>query len=110
MKYIAVFIATCILLLSSVPGMANTHRGTGAYCKENRHKDCCKQQKQTSDSDCAKDTCNVLLSCSTCGFIIIQPIAVLPVMAHLNNQIAHHFIAGELSDYHDNDWNPPKAQ
>src|SRR6184192_2467656 len=102
MKSIAVFLATCILLLSSVQGMANTHRGTGASCKESGHQDCCKQQKQTSDNNCAKGACNAMLSCSTCGFIIIQPIAVLPAMVHLNNQLAHPFITGELSDYQDN--------
>ncbi|MCR8557378.1 hypothetical protein KXD93_06980 [Mucilaginibacter sp. BJC16-A38] len=109
MKYIAVFLATCILLLSSVPGMANTHRGAVAYCKGSRHQDCCKQQKQTSDNDCAKGTCHMMVSCSTCGFIIIQSITVSPVMIHLKNQIAHSYLAGGLSDYQDNDWNPPKA-
>jgi len=109
MKYIAVFLATCVLLLSSVPGIANTHRGTVAYCKESGHQDCCKQQKQTSDNDCAKGTCHMMTSCSTCGFIIIQSIVVSPVMIHLKNQIAYSYIAGELSDYQDNDWNPPKA-
>jgi hypothetical protein len=109
MKYIAVFLATCILLLSSTQGMAKPHDGTGASCKESRHQDCCKQQKQTSDNDCAKGTCNMMMSCSTCGFLIIQSIAISPAMIHLNNPIAHPFIAGELSDYQDKEWNPPKA-
>lgn len=109
MKSIAVFLATCIILLSSVQGIANTHRGTGAYCKESRHQDCRKQQKQTSDNDCAKSTCNMMMSCGTCGFVITQSIAISPAMLHLNNQMAHPFIVGELSDYKSNDWNPPKV-
>jgi hypothetical protein len=111
MKYIAVFLTLCILFLSSVSGMANTlnHKGSASCCKESVHKDCCKQQKHGSDDDCAKGTCNAMPSCGNCGFIINPFVSLSPAMNDLNDQIIHPFEIGELSDYHSNDWNPPKA-
>jgi hypothetical protein len=109
MKYLAVFLASCILLLSSVSVMASPYQGQASCCKESTHKDCCKQQKQSSDNNCAKGACNAMLSCSTCGFILSPSFSLSPAMIDLNNQIAYPFITGQISDYHDNDWNPPKA-
>ncbi len=109
MKYLAVFLLWNILLLSSISGMANTHHKTAACCTESTHKDCRKQPKHTSDNDCQKGTCNATLCCSACGFLISQPISLSPAIIDLNNQMAHRFRVGGLSDYHDNDWNPPKA-
>jgi hypothetical protein len=109
MKYIAVFLILNVLLLASVTGMANISHGTASCCTAKMKKDCCKQQKPAAGNDCAKGNCNAMLSCSTCGFLITSIIAVLPVMINLNNRIAYPFITGELSDYQDNDWNPPKA-
>jgi hypothetical protein len=109
MKYIAVFLILNVLLLSSVTGMANIHHGTASCCKENAHASDCKQQKHHPDDDCAKGNCNALLSCGTCGFIVIPSVSVLPAMIDLNNQTVHPLAIGELSDYHGNGWNPPKA-
>jgi hypothetical protein len=110
MKSIAVFLILNVLLLSSFTGMANIHFGRKASCfVAKAHKDCCKQQKQNPDNNCAKGTCNAMLSCGTCGFTIIPSVSLSPAMADLNDQIARPFTIGELSDYQDNDWNPPKA-
>jgi len=108
MKYLAVFLASCILLLSSVSVMASPHRGQVSCCKESTHKDCCKK-KQASDKNCAKDACNAMLSCNTCGFIQSPSLSLSPAIVDLNDQTASPFITGQLSDYHANDWNPPKA-
>jgi hypothetical protein len=91
--------------------MANTlhHRVSASCCKGSPLKNHCGQQKNIPYNDCAKGTCNTMLSCSICGFLIISSIAVSPAIMDLNNQIAHPFITDELSDYQDNDWNPPKA-
>jgi hypothetical protein len=107
MKYIAIFLILNVLLLSSVTGMANISQGTA--CAVKMGKDCCKQQKNNSDNDCAKGPCNAMLSCGTCGFIVVQSISLSPAVIDLNRQIIHHFVVDELSDYHDNDWNPPKV-
>ena len=111
MKSIAVFLTLCILFLFSVSGMANTlhHKASASCCKESAHKDCCKQQKQTPDNNCAKGTCNAMLSCGTCGFTIIPFVSLSPAITDLNDQITHPFVTGELSEYQDNNWNPPKA-
>ena len=98
-----------VLLLSSVTGMANISHGKAPCCAEKMKKDCCKQQKHSSDNDCAKGNCNTMLSCSTCGFLIISPISFSAVIFDLNTQTTHPFNTGELSDYQNNDWNPPKA-
>jgi hypothetical protein len=109
MKYIAVFLVLNVLLLSSISGMANIRYGKATCRKQTTAQDCCRQPKHTSDNDCAKGTCNAMLSCSTCGFLMISPISLSPVMSNLSTQIAHPFITGELSDYYSDDWNPPKA-
>jgi hypothetical protein len=110
MKYIAVFLVLNVLLLSSVTGMANISHVTASCCATKMKKDCCKQQKHSSDNDCAKGTCNAMMSCGTCGFIVVSSVSLSPPIIHLiSNQNAPHFITGELSDYQDNDWNPPKA-
>jgi hypothetical protein len=89
--------------------MASPHQGQASCCKESTHKDRCKQQKQNSDNNCAKGVCNTMLSCSTCGFMLNPSVLLSPATIDLNNQIARPFITGEISDFHDNDWNPPKA-
>jgi hypothetical protein len=50
-----------------------------------------------------------MMSCSTGGFLMSSSIVVSPAMIDLSSQITHPFSTGELSDYQDNDWNPPKA-
>jgi hypothetical protein len=109
MKYIAVFFILNMLLLSSISGIAGIHHGPATCCKESIHKDCGKQQMQTSDRDCPKGICNVMLSCGTCGFIISLPVSLSPAIIDLNNQTTPPFIADKLSDYQNNDWNPPKV-
>ena len=109
MKSIAVFLILNMLLLSSFTGMANIHRGTASCCAVKVQKDCCGQQKKSADNDCSKGVCNAMLSCSACGFVVAVPISLSPAVIGLTRQTAHHFTVGELSDYQDNDWNPPKA-
>ena len=109
MKYIAVFLILNVLLLSSVTGMANISHRTTSCCATKMKAANCKQQKHSSDNGCAKGNCNAMLSCCTCGFLIISPISLSPVIIHLNTQTAPLLITGELSDHQDYDWNPPKA-
>jgi hypothetical protein len=109
MKYIAVFLILNVLLLSAVAGKAAIQRGTATCCISKSQKDCCGQQKKSADNDCSKGPCNAMLSCGTCGFIVATSISISPAVINLNQQTIHHFAAGELSDYHGNDWNPPKA-
>ena len=111
MKYIAVFLTSCILFLSSASGMANTlhDKVSASCCAASAHKDCCKQQKQNPYNNCAKGACNAMLLCGTCGFTIIPSVSLSPAITDLNDQATHPFAIGELSDYQDNDWNPPKA-
>jgi hypothetical protein len=109
MKYIAVFLILNVLLLSSVTGVANISHGAASCCAAKTHAASCKQQKHSSANDCAKGNCNAMLSCGTCGFIVVQPISLSLAVIDLNRQTVHLFVVDELSDYHDNDWNPPKA-
>lgn len=111
MKYIAVFLISCLLFASSVPGGANTlHQKVSASCGQaSSPKNNCGDQKNIPCNDCAKGTCNAMMSCSTGGFLMSSSIVVSPAMIDLSSQITHPFSTGELSDYQDNDWNPPKA-
>jgi len=109
MKSIAVFLILNVLLLSSFTGTVNSHHGKTSCCAAKAQKDCCKQQKQGASDDCAKGTCNVMLSCGTCGFVITASVSISPLISILSSQAVPPFAIGELSDYHGNGWNPPKA-
>ncbi|QHS55241.1 hypothetical protein GWR56_06685 [Mucilaginibacter sp. 14171R-50] len=111
MKYLAVFLTLCILFLSSVSGMANTlhTKASASCCKQSAQKDCCKQQKHNPDNNCAKGTCNAMLSCGIYSFTIVPSVSLSPAITDLKDHAALPFAVGELSDYQDNDWNPPKA-
>jgi len=109
MKYIAVFLILNVLLLFSFTGMAKIPHGTASCCTAKYSKDCCTQPKKSADNDCGKGACNALLNCGTCGFVVTVSVPLSPAMIDLYLQTIHHFATGELSDYHGNDWNPPKA-
>ena len=109
MKSLAVFLILNILFLSSFSGMANIRHEKASCCIEKTQKDCCRHQKHSSDDDCAKGNCNAMLSCGTCGFIVTQPVYFSPAVIDLHQQSTRLYKTGELSDYHDNGWNPPKA-
>jgi hypothetical protein len=109
MKSIAVFLILNILLLSSLMGTANSHRGKESCCISKTNKDCCKKQKQGADDNCAKGNCNAMLSCGTCGFVITASVSISPTIAILSSRAVQPFAIGELSDYHGNGWNPPKV-
>jgi len=109
MKSIAVFLILNILLLSSFMSTANSHHDKVSCCLTKTQKDCCKQQKHNSDNGCAKGNCNAMLSCGTCGFMITASVSILPTISTLSNRSVPPSAIGELSDYHANDWNPPKA-
>jgi hypothetical protein len=109
MKSIAVFLILNVLLLSSFTGMANIHRATAACRAAKVQKGCCTQQKKSADNDCGKGACNTMLSCGTCGFVITASVSIPPIISILGSQAVYPFPIGELSDYHGNDWNPPKV-
>lgn len=108
MKYIAVFLILNVLLLSSISGMTKSHYGKAACCKKVTSQDCGNQSKHTSDNDCDQGTCNAMLCCGACVFFVISSISPSLDIADLSSQVTHPFITGEVSDYHGNDWNPPK--
>jgi hypothetical protein len=89
--------------------VASIRNGKASCRRAKTHKDCCKQQKQNADNDCAKGNCNAMLSCSTCGFIAPHPVSLLPAVIELPQHLSNPFLIGALSDYHGNGWNPPKA-
>jgi hypothetical protein len=100
-----------MLMLSSFSGMVNAmpSQVASTCCKENKYHNHCQDQKRTENKDCTKNSCNVLLSCGTCGFLVIPFITIFPAFQYLENPVVPVFIAGELTDYYGDGWNPPKA-
>jgi hypothetical protein len=111
MKYIAVFLVSYMMFLSSVSGMVNSmpNKVAASCCKQNAHKNSCGDQKNVPCNDCAKGICNTMLSCAACGFLIVPSLSISSPLAYLRNQISYPFMIGDLSDYNDNGWNPPKV-
>ena len=109
MKYIAVFLIVNVLLLSSITGMANIRYGNATCCKQMTGQDCSKQSKHTSGNDCSKGTCNAILSCGICIFVVNSSVSISSTISSLNSRGAPPFAIGELSDYHGSGWNPPEV-
>lgn len=99
------------MLLSSFSRVVNAmpSQAASACCKENKLQDHCQDQRRAENKDCTKNSCNVLLSCGTCGFLVISPMTISPAFQYLENPVVPAFIAEGLTDYHGNGWNPPQA-
>jgi hypothetical protein len=106
MKFLAIFLLSCIIFLSFFAGMDNTMQRDNCCWKHAKY---CHEQKGNSQKGCEKGICNMMLSCSLCGFVIVQPLSVCPKTTLLNNRRFFTYQAGQLSNYSPVGWHPPKV-
>ena len=104
----AFFMIVCLAFLSVFPGKVKAMRTTSmkACCHGiEKQKPCNPKQKD----DCSLGICNMILSCSTCGFLTVDPITVKPLIpVSMELQLTPYHM-GNLSDYSLINWNPPKV-
>jgi len=109
MKYLASFLVMILMLSASVPGIAGARKDCQSNIKSCLHTNCCKETKHSTKNDCPKTGCICVLSCCNCGVIKSTAIANPSFTSDLSDQHRTPFVIGDLSDYKNNNWNPPKA-
>lgn len=108
MKVIALFLVFCMFFLFSIPGRANTMQTS---IKENcchkavKNMPCSSNQKD----NCSKGVCNAMLSCSSCGFLKVEPVRIKTIATALNECLVTPYLVGNGSDFSISCWNPPKV-
>lgn len=107
MKVVAFLLVFCMFFLFSIPGRANIiQTSTKENCchKASKNIPCGSNQKD----DCSKGVCNTMLSCSTCGFLKIEPVRIKAIITILNDCPVTPYLIGNGSNFSLSYWNPPK--
>jgi hypothetical protein len=107
MKAIAFIMLIFMVLISTIPGEAEP--------MNNISKECCHhmanmpQKHHGGQKGCDGGMCMTVLSCNNCCFLKAEPIKAGPVAVIININAALPYFIGNLSDYENTCWNPPKA-
>jgi hypothetical protein len=111
MKPLALFMAVCILFLSSFSGMVNSviPNAKKGCCHKMAVMQSCKHQKKQAPKDCNGMSCTMMFSCSLCGFLVVEPVSVEPGLFFNVEKPVTPYKMGNLSDYHNPGWQPPKV-
>lgn len=115
MKFLSVLLIACIIFLSSFSGMVKMAVDVPAKrscCAQMGSKMACQHSKgKTSDmpNGCDKPGCAMMLSCSICGFLAVEPVVIKPVFARLLPKPVLTYKIGMLYTYQPANWKPPKA-
>ncbi|WP_143020876.1 hypothetical protein ACQ86K_02625 [Mucilaginibacter sp. P19] len=73
------------------------------------HMDHMPQKQHGGQKGCDGGMCMTMLSCNNCCFLKVEPIKAGPVAAIISSNAPLLDLAGNLSDYANTCWNPPKA-
>src|SRR5436309_2304960 len=110
MKFLALLVIGCILLLSLFQGVATVKPEKAKNCcSKMAAKGACKHEKQKPQGNCNGIACNMMLSCSLCGFIVVEPTTVHPCLPNAIEKPVTPYKIGTLSEYHCSGWQPPEA-
>lgn len=96
-----------MLLISTIPGKAEL--------MNNMSKNCCHhmanmpQKQHGRQNGCDGGMCMTVLSCNNCCFLKVEPVKADAVVISIDNDEDLPYLIGNLSDYTDMCWNPPKA-
>jgi hypothetical protein len=76
--------------------------------KKNAH--CPKtSEKRHQEDNCEKYGCNMMLTCSICGFLVIEPVRVNAALVTLIEKTVPTYQYGNSAVYFAKDWKPPKV-
>ncbi|HXI01466.1 MAG TPA: hypothetical protein VNI52_14450 [Sphingobacteriaceae bacterium] len=111
MKFIAIFVSSCILFLTASAGIPATlyaHQKENCCQKQAVNKNCDRNQQDNANDNCAKGICNPFFSCSGCGLLKEPNVIVKSVFSFMKKEIPASN-TGIPSDYSKTDWHPPKV-
>jgi hypothetical protein len=113
MKFLASLLIVCIVLLSAFAGTVKPLQvAEKADCcaktKKNTH--CPKApEKKHQEGNCEKQGCNMLLTCSICGFLAVEPVRVDTALTDMIEKTVPTYQYRNLAVYLAEDWKPPKV-
>ncbi len=112
MKFIASLLICCIFMLSAFGGRGLKPVAVAAEhecCAKGDKKHCEKQQSNPSTKDCEKQGCNMMLMCSICGFLTVEPVSILSSAVIFVENPVPIYKSGNSTVYLPTDWKPPKV-
>ncbi|MET3501977.1 hypothetical protein ABIC45_003601 [Mucilaginibacter rubeus] len=107
MKAIAFIMLIFMVLISTIPGKAEPIYNMTKNCCH--HMDHMPQKQHGGQKGCDGGMCMTMLSCNNCCFLKAEPVKAGPAVVNINNNVDSPYLAGNLSDYANTCWNPPKA-
>jgi len=107
MKFLAFLLVACVVFLSSFSGMAKTVQPAAV-------KMCCHKSTKNNGGGCDKNNCNneactMMLSCGICGFLVVEPLTIKPIIAKHIDKSFCTYNTGDIAAYHPDNWKPPKV-
>jgi len=111
MKFLATLLICCIVLLSSFSGMVKpvSSMPETDCCAKTAKKHCEKSHKKTVKDTCEKQGCNMMLTCSICGFLMVEPTRVNAASVLFIENPIPTYKSGNSAAYLPSDWKPPKV-
>ena len=111
MKFTALLLIFCIFLLSSFSGMVKPVDVAVKTdcCAKTAGKHCKKSHEKQVKEDCEKNGCNMLLTCSLCGFLVVEPLSVRSAIATFIENTVPTYTSGNSAVELPSDWKPPKV-
>lgn len=109
MKFLAILQIVCLMFLSAyIPAKAETHNMKQDCCNRMKKAGACKSDKKAGD-DCNSQRCNLMLTCSICGFLIQQPVKLQAAAFITLKSPLSKYQMGDATGYSTSDWKPPKV-
>jgi hypothetical protein len=113
MKFTALLLIACIVFLSSFAGNvkpAPIAKKADCCAKTQKNAHCPNgAEKKHQKENCDKNGCNMLLTCSICGFLMVESVEVKPVLSTFVANADTIYMFGNSANHLASDWKPPKA-
>lgn len=101
-----------MLFLSLFQGMVdNLQPAVKMDCcaKSAKAKSCSAEKKHQKSDNCNKPYCNMMLSCSSCGFLAVERLQISVKLFYKIEKPVTPYKIGQLADYNSPGWQPPEA-
>lgn len=113
MKFTASLLIVCIVFLSSFAGSVKPLplAEKSECCAKSHKNDLCPKgsEKKQREDNCEKQGCSMFLTCSICGFLVIEPVRVNAALFASIEQPVPTYQYGNSAVYLAQDWKPPKV-
>ena len=111
MKFVASLLICCTLILSAFGGRVKSAatKADDECCSNDDKHQCGKKANKPLAKECEKQGCNMMLTCSICGFLAVEPIAIQSSAITFIENLFPIYKSGNSTVYLPTDWKPPKV-